>query len=79
MAADGEIFHSEEEKFDSIDAELDPEFVEHKEALTGECREQLHTEALQCRAIRRRTYMFYNLTDESKSSADSAREFLESL
>lgn len=41
MAADGEIFHSEEEKFDSIGKELDPEFSEHKEQIIKECQGQL--------------------------------------
>ena len=41
MAADGQIFHSEEEKFDAIGAELDPEFSNHKEQILKECREQL--------------------------------------
>lgn len=41
MAADGQIFHSEEEKFDAIGTELDPEFSNHKEQILKECREQL--------------------------------------
>lgn len=41
MAADGQVFHSEEEKFDAIGAELDPEFSHHKEQIVKECREQL--------------------------------------
>lgn len=41
MAADGEIFHSEEEKFDSIGKELDPDFAANKEQIVRECREQL--------------------------------------
>ena len=41
MAADGEIFHSEEEKFDSIGIELDPDFSANKEQIIKECREQL--------------------------------------
>lgn len=41
MAADGEIFHSEEEKFDSIGQELDPNFAEHKEQIVNECQAQL--------------------------------------
>ena len=31
MAVDGEIFHSEEEKFDSIGKELDPGFAQNKD------------------------------------------------
>lgn len=31
MSADGEVLHSEEEKFDAIGAELDPNFAENKE------------------------------------------------
>ena len=41
MAVDGEIFHSEEEKFDSIGKELDPQFAEHKEQIIKECQSQL--------------------------------------
>ena len=41
MAADGEIFHSEEEKFDSIGKELDPEFADHKDQIVKECQAQL--------------------------------------
>ena len=41
MAADGQIYHSEEEKFDAIGAELDPDFAKHKEQIVKECREQL--------------------------------------
>jgi len=42
MAADGEVYHSEEEKFDSICAELDPEFAENREQIINECREQIN-------------------------------------
>ena len=41
MAVDGEIFHSEEEKFDSIGKELDPDFAQNKEQIVGECQAQL--------------------------------------
>ena len=41
MAADGEIFRSEEEKFDSIGKELDPNFADNKEQIVKECRAQL--------------------------------------
>lgn len=41
MAADGEIFHSEEEKFDAIGKELDPNFAENKEKIVNECQKQL--------------------------------------
>ena len=41
MAADGQIFHREEEKFDAVGAELDPEFFQHKEQIVGECQAQL--------------------------------------
>lgn len=41
MAADGEIFHSEEEKFDSIGKELDPKFSENREQIIRECQAQL--------------------------------------
>ena len=42
MAADGQIFHDEEEKFDAIGQELDPNFKEHKEQIVGECQAQLN-------------------------------------
>ena len=41
MAADGEIFHSEEEKFDSIGKELDPTFKDNREQIIKECQQQL--------------------------------------
>ncbi len=41
MAADGSIFHNEEEKFDSIGKELDPEFASNKEQIIRECQAQL--------------------------------------
>jgi uncharacterized tellurite resistance protein B-like protein len=41
MAADGEVFHSEEEKFDAIGKELDPAFSENKESIVAECRAQM--------------------------------------
>lgn len=41
MAADGEIFHSEEEKFDSIGKELDPNFKDNREQIIKECQQQL--------------------------------------
>ena len=41
MAADGKIFHNEEEKFDAIGKELDPNFVDHKEQIVKECQIQL--------------------------------------
>lgn len=41
MAADGEIFHSEEEKFDAIGASLDPNFPDKKDQIVSECREQI--------------------------------------
>lgn len=41
MAADGQIFHSEEEKYDAIGFELDPEFANHKEQIVKECQAQL--------------------------------------
>lgn len=41
MAADGEVFHSEEEKFDVIGKELDPDFNEHKEKIIAECQSQM--------------------------------------
>lgn len=41
MAADGEILQSEEEKFDAIAQELDPDYAAHKEQLIGECRQQI--------------------------------------
>ena len=41
MAVDGEIFHSEEEKFDSIGQELDPNYTAGKAQLVEECRKQM--------------------------------------
>ena len=41
MAADGNIEKSEEEKFDTIGREIDPEFEEHKEHIMKVCKEQL--------------------------------------
>ena len=41
MAADGEIFHSEEEKFDAIGTELDPGFSAHREQIIQDCRAQM--------------------------------------
>ena len=38
MAADGHVYHDEEEKFDAIASSLDPEFAAHKEQLVGECQ-----------------------------------------
>jgi len=41
MAVDGEVFHSEEEKFDEIGLQMDPNFVEHKEQIVSACKAQL--------------------------------------
>lgn len=41
MAADGEIFHGEEEKFDLIGMELDPDFSNSKEQIIQECQTAL--------------------------------------
>lgn len=41
MAADGEVFHSEEDKFDAIGKELDPDFAKNKEQIITECQAQL--------------------------------------
>lgn len=41
MAADGEIFHSEEEKFDAIGQELDSDFSRNREGIVKECQAQL--------------------------------------
>lgn len=41
MAADGEIYHREEEKFDSIGMELDPDFLNSKEQIIQECQAAL--------------------------------------
>lgn len=41
MAADGQIFHSEEEKFNSIGQELDPYFRKYREQVIKECQAQL--------------------------------------
>lgn len=41
MAADGEIYHGEEEKFDLIGLELDPDFSNSKEQIIQECQTAL--------------------------------------
>ena len=41
MAADGTIYHGEQEKFDSIASELDPNFVDRREQILVECQSQL--------------------------------------
>ena len=41
MAADGEIFHSEEAKFNDICKELSPDYKELKEQIVQECSNQL--------------------------------------
>ncbi|MCB6994298.1 TerB family tellurite resistance protein [bacterium 210820-DFI.6.37] len=41
MAADGEIYHGEEEKFDTICSELDQDFGEFKGTIVAECKARL--------------------------------------
>ncbi len=41
MAADGQIFHNEEEKFNAIGKELDPNFTENRDQIIKECQTQL--------------------------------------
>lgn len=41
MAADGTIVDSEEEKFDAIGADLDPEFADNKASIINTCQMQL--------------------------------------
>lgn len=41
MAADGKIYHNEEEKFDAIGAELDPEFAKKKKQIVKDCKDWL--------------------------------------
>lgn len=41
MAADGEIYHGEEEKFDAIGKELAPDFPDFREQIIQECRAAL--------------------------------------
>ena len=41
MAVDGEIFHSEEEKFDAIGKDLDPDFAKNRELIISECQTQM--------------------------------------
>lgn len=38
MAADGEIYHGEEEKFDAIGKELSPDFASVKESIVKDCQ-----------------------------------------
>ena len=41
MAADGQIFHNEEEKFNLIANEIDPNFADNREKIILECKAQL--------------------------------------
>lgn len=41
MAADGELFHGEEEKFDQIGQEISPEFEKIRADVIAECQQQL--------------------------------------
>ncbi len=41
MAVDGTVFHNEEEKFDSIGNELDPDFAANKDKIIAECKEHM--------------------------------------
>ena len=41
MAADGTVYHSEEEKFDAIGVALDPNFADSKPAIIKDCQAQL--------------------------------------
>ncbi len=41
MAADGEIFHGEEDKFDDMGREVDADFEKDREAIISECEAQL--------------------------------------
>ncbi len=41
MAVNGEIYHSEEEKFDLIGKELDPEFMSNREKIVKRCKTQM--------------------------------------
>ena len=41
MAADGQIFHNEEDKFNLIANEIDPNFADNKEKIILECKAQL--------------------------------------
>ena len=41
IAADGDVRSAEEEKFDLVGSELDPEFAEHKDYIIKSCKEQL--------------------------------------
>ena len=41
MAVDGTVYHSEEEKFDAIGAELDPNFADSKPDIIKDCQAQL--------------------------------------
>ena len=38
MAVDGEIFHNEEEKFDEIGLQIDPNYNNHKETIIKDCK-----------------------------------------
>ena len=44
MAADGEVFHSEEEKFDVLGKDLDPDFDKNKVQIIEDCRKYIEVE-----------------------------------
>jgi len=45
MSVDGEILHNEEEKYDEIGRELDPDYDSKKEMIIGACKTQMQKSA----------------------------------
>lgn len=41
MAADGKVYHDEEEKYDAIGREIDPDFAASKDGIVARCTKQL--------------------------------------
>lgn len=73
MAADGTVFHSEEEKFDAIGTELDPDFADNKSSIIKDCQAQLE------KGIDLKNY--YNVLQDSveaaiRSSNETADAFI---
>lgn len=69
MAVDGEVTASEEEKFDLIGKEIDPDFTEHKEKIVTGCKDQL------AKLIDKEEY--YDVIQDGIEEALMAEQFLE--
>ena len=68
MAADGTVYHSEEEKFDAIGAALDPNFADSKPAIIKDCQAQLE------KVIDSEDY--YDVEDAIQSSNETADTYI---